>query len=373
MKFRILIIVIFFLACLAGLVLLKNKIWPARAIHRVDMFDSGKDWSGFLLENAVLSSDSDRVIIESQSGTIRSPIVKTRFPFDEMVITWNCIADTQSGLAIALAVGDDTTKMHRFLYQRWGELPESVPDEFAFGVGDSVSGVGRIDVDIAKLKKSCRYYRFEVLAYSNSPMPFMLDRVSVCYSNTKAGPMLAAKFAVQAMPIKPVALAVPFFAQGSLPDSISSRTCSPTSLTMVLNYHGLFCSPMEVSGAVYDREHDIYGNWPYNIQAAYALGISKTWLGRHGSFGELYDEIAKGCPVIISIDVPPGKLRGAPYKSTGGGHLIVVRGFDEAGNVLVNDPAGDEPAEGMVAYDIGELTEVWVDHGGVAYHLWPKL
>ena len=63
----------------------------------------------------------------------------------------------------------------------------------------------------------------------------------------------------------------------------------------------------------------------------------------------------------------------ARLKTTGGaGHLIVVRGLDGKGNVLVNDPAGDNPQEGIVAYDLKTLTELWVDHGGVAYHLWPE-
>jgi uncharacterized protein YvpB len=168
-------------------------------------------------------------------------------------------------------------------------------------------------------------------------------------------------------------LAVPFFAQGSLPDSIADKTCSPTSLTMVLNYHNHQYSTLEVSAAVYDPFDEIYGNWPYNMEAAYLMGLQKTWIGRHNSFNEIADEINSGKPVIISIDVPPGKLVGAPYTTTAGaGHLIVVRGFDGKGNVLVNDPAGNNPQEGIVAYDLKTLTEIWVEHGGVAYHLWPE-
>ena len=81
---------------------------------------------------------------------------------------------------------------------------------------------------------------------------------------------------------------------------------------MVLNYYNHQFSALEVSAAVFDPYSEIYGNWPYNMEAAYLMGLQKTWIGRHNSFNELAEELKSGRPVIISIDVPPGKLPGAP-------------------------------------------------------------
>ena len=50
-----------------------------------------------------------------------------------------------------------------------------------------------------------------------------------------------------------------------------------------------------------------------------------------------------------------------------GGHLIVIRGFEPDGDVILNDPAfRAERGEGSV-WTQQELETVWFDHGGVAY------
>jgi hypothetical protein len=140
---------------------------------------------------------------------------------------------------------------------------------------------------------------------------------------------------------------------------------------MVLNYQGCNCSHLEVSELVYDPNNEIYGNWLYNVQAAYMLGMKKAWVGRHNSFNELIPELLSGKPVVISIAFDYGKLLGPPISQTEG-HLIVVRGFDKQCRVLVNDPAGHDVSDGISAYDLDELTAAWVGHGGVAYHIWPE-
>jgi hypothetical protein len=352
------------------------RIWitPARAIHQVDFYDNGSDWRDFQLTNASPNSDSSKIYIAENFASLISPNAKAKFPFNEILLCWNCYAGDSSGLSINIAISDDSLTWYEFAYQNWrsksiigSNHEDSLPRK-------KIPGVGFVGTDIIKLDKPAKYYRYKISFFKNDSLPFYLDRIGVCYSNTKANLCLYGKFdSGSAKDIPEVSLAVPFFAQGSLPDSIADKTCSPTSLTMVLNYYNHQYSALEVSAAVYDPFNDIYGNWPYNMEAAYLMGLQKTWIGRHNSFNEIVDEINSGKPVIISIDVPPGKLVGAPYSTTAGaGHLIVVRGFDSDGNVLVNDPAGDNPQEGIVAYDLEALTEVWVEHGGVAYHLWPE-
>ncbi len=372
MKTKALVIILFFIVALTGLIVLREMTATPIAIHGLDMFDKGSDWIGFRFENMYAQSDSDKFAAADRYAGLYSPIISADFPFDEIVLTWNCRCDTDAGLAVIIGIGDKEEIKHRFFYQCWGAFPESLITAMKNQYPDSIHGIGKVDIDILKLNRKYTNYSFDFHSFNGGTYPYMVDLVTICYTNTFAGPSLAARHDPRISPISPIVMSVPFFAQGTLPDSISSRTCSPTSLAMVLNYHGLDYNHLETSLAVYDPLHEIYGNWPYNIQAAYNLGMAKAWLARHNSFGEIYPEIAAGNPVIISIDVPPGKLKGAPYNSTGGGHLIVVRGFDDKGNVLVNDPAGDNPQEGLAAYDIDELTRVWVAHGGVAYHLWSE-
>ena len=72
--------------------------------------------------------------------------------------------------------------------------------------------------------------------------------------------------------------------------------------------------------------------------------------------------IAAGLPVALSISWQGDDLPGAPLARSDG-HILVVRGFDARGDVIVNDPA--QPAVRHV-YPRAAFARCWLDHGGVA-------
>jgi len=372
LKIKPFIVVIAFFACLVLVIFARQEISGEYKIHHVDFYDNSEDWAGYKFENVILNGDKTKLMLESPNlpGVLESPIEKTNFDFDEILLSWNCLAGNPGGLFISLSVGSDSNAWYEFAYQKWGEF-----DTDAIEIPDQplkIPDIGRLDEDIIRLKRAMNFYKFKITCMAGADREFILDRISVCYSNVSANIRQYHVNSPLAPDIEPIDLAVPYRSQHWLPDSISGLTCSPTSVTMILNYHGREFSTLEVAEEVYDKVNDIYGNWPYNAQAAYVLGLNKTWVGRHNSFNELVDELKAGKPVAISIAFDKDqKLTGAPYKSTDG-HLIVVRGFDNDGNVLVNDPAGDNIEEGVVSYNIDELTAVWTGHQGVAYHLWPE-
>jgi hypothetical protein len=167
-------------------------------------------------------------------------------------------------------------------------------------------------------------------------------------------------------------LPVPFLSQKTSRDELSGRLCSPTSLAMVLNYHGAACAVEGTAAAAYDPAHDIYGNWPRNVQAAHERDVSGM-LTRFGSWTSVEETLAKGRPIIASIVVEPGELRGAPYASTDG-HLIVIRGVDERGDLLVNDPAAGTAETGRLTYRRQDMERVWFENTkGTAYVLEPRV
>ena len=372
MKIKPFIVIIAFFACLVLSVFARQLISGEYKIHHVDFYDNGEDWAGYKFENVILNSDKTKLILVSpdQPGTIESPPEKTNFDFNEILLSWNCLVNSPGGLFITLAVSSDSNDWYEFAYQKWGDL-----DAIIIALPDlpmKIPDTGWLDEDIIRLVQKMRFYKFKITCLAGANGEFILDRISVCYSNISANIRQFHVNSPLVPDIEPIELAIPYRSQHWLPDSISGLTCSPTSVTMILNYHGREFSTLEVAGVVYDKVNEIYGNWPYNAQAAYVLGLNKTWIGRHNSFNELIDELKAGKPVAISIAFDKDqKLTGAPYKSTDG-HLIVVRGFDGNGHVLVNDPAGDDVSDGVNAYDINELTAVWTGHQGVAYHLWPE-
>lgn len=81
--------------------------------------------------------------------------------------------------------------------------------------------------------------------------------------------------------------------------------------------------------------------------------------------------IAAGVPVIISLGWKAGELAGAPGSSSG--HIIVIVGFDAAGNPVVNDPwaAVDGPTV-QKTYPRAQLESLWLQHsGGTVYLMYP--
>jgi hypothetical protein len=156
--------------------------------------------------------------------------------------------------------------------------------------------------------------------------------------------------------------------------------CSPTSLAMVMGYYGALPGPgatrwvgaqpdpwvAEAARRTFDRTYDGTGNWSFNTAYASTRGLD-AFVTRLRSLREAEDLVAAGIPVVISVSFASGALAGAPISGTAG-HLLVVVGFDAAGNPVVNDPAGATNAEVRRTYDRGQLERAWLGgSGGTAY------
>jgi uncharacterized protein YvpB len=155
--------------------------------------------------------------------------------------------------------------------------------------------------------------------------------------------------------------------------------CSPTSLSMVMAYwankggrRSLNQEVPTVAHGTYDYGYRGNGNWPFNTAYAAAYGL-KTSVNRFSSLGQVERWIAKGVPVIASISWGRGRLTGAPIPASSG-HLLVIRGFTEAGNVIVNDPAAGSNSVVRRIYQRDEFHRAWFESGsgGVAYLVRPE-
>jgi hypothetical protein len=155
--------------------------------------------------------------------------------------------------------------------------------------------------------------------------------------------------------------------------------CSPTSLSMVMAYwankagrRGLNQEVPTVARGTYDNGYRGNGNWPFNTAYAASYGL-KASVNRFSSLGQVERWIANGVPVIASISWGRGRLTGAPIPASSG-HLLVIRGFTEAGNVIVNDPAAGSNSGVRRIYQRDEFHRAWFTSGsgGVAYLVRPE-
>ena len=189
-----------------------------------------------------------------------------------------------------------------------------------------------------------------------------------------------------------VDLAVPTYSQelhqGHYPDydNGGEAWCSPTSTAMVVGYWGTGPTPAETAWVtppldavvdhaarnVYDYTYDGCGNWPFNTAYAAHFGL-EGFVTRLRSLAEAELFIAAGIPLVASVSFSKGELKGAGYGTNG--HLMVIRGFTAAGDVVANDPASHliaDNAQVRVVYDRAQFENVWVPRsGGIVYVIRP--
>jgi len=144
--------------------------------------------------------------------------------------------------------------------------------------------------------------------------------------------------------------------------------CSPTSLSMVLTYHAVpEILIEEVAAHIHDSAYGGTGNWTFNVAFAGEVGLRGVVVYLR-DFAHARAFIDAGLPLIVSYRWSGSELPGAPLEHSAG-HLAVLRGFDERGDPILNDPAHPDV---RVVYPRAALEMLWLRGGGVAYALAPR-
>ncbi len=136
--------------------------------------------------------------------------------------------------------------------------------------------------------------------------------------------------------------------------------CSPTSLSMVLDYYGIKLDTITIAGAVYDNSGGIYGNWLFNTLYASTFGLY-SFVARINSFDILYKLLSLDTPVIASISYKAGELKKAAVKKTKG-HLVVIKGMTSKGDIIVNDPAAGDNKSVERVYNSHQFFKAWIEN-----------
>jgi hypothetical protein len=292
-----------------------------------------------------------------------TPIVRPPIRFDEVLPSWNIHVPDGGGVAIDLKL--ELSGVRGVTpWLRVGQVgdPPNLPS-----VTECPLGRVATDYFTSHERFAGALLRF-TFRQPRSGYPVVVERWALCFSDRSGE--TPATFDAGAEPPREGwqrRLPVPFRSQRVEDPTIAGRICSPTSVSMVLAYRGVDLPTGLVAERLYDAEHDIYGNWPHNVQGAFSLGVPGH-VTRFNDWRAVRRSIAEGQPVIASISAVEGQLTGAPYEETSG-HLFVICGFDGRGDVLVNDPAAPAAEAGLLTYARDELEEVWMRKGGTAYVL----
>jgi hypothetical protein len=334
-------------------------------------------------------------------GSWTSPSYRLRFGATQLVASWNAATPDDTWLQVEMqgrtAAGATTTW---FTMGRWalgdGDIARtSVPDQ------EDANGFVDVDTFVANTGVTLRSYQLRVTLYREAG-----TRVSPKLA--MAGAMTSAVPDRFTVPTSPPAgawgheLPVPPFSQniheGQYPQygGGGEAWCSPTSTAMVVDYWGRGPKPDDLSWVdpsyadpavdhaarfIYDKDYDGTGNWPFNTAYAASFGLAAHVTRLH-SLAELERYILAGIPVITSQSFMASELDGAGYGTAG--HLMVIVGFTENGDVIANDPASSSDAAVRNVYKRDQFENIWLrtkrhnadggissGSGGVAYIVAP--
>ena len=327
--------------------------------------------------------------IPAVAGRWTSPMYATGFGFTELVASWN--ADTPSGSWLQVEMRGVTDQGHLTKYNvmgRWAYDDDTIFRTSVGGQGDA-DGYVSIDTFFAK-DHPLTQYQLRVTLYreAGSAARPTLRRVGAVASDApNEKPYIPSPLGGA----EGITLNVPQFSQeihsGQYPqyDGGGEAWCSPTSTLMVVAYWDALPRATEWSWVdpsyadpwvdntarhVFDYHYNGTGNWPFNTAYAGGRGLDAFVTQLH-NLTEAEQFIKAGIPLVASIAAEPNKLTGFLFRGTDG-HLLVIVGFDRAGNVVVNDPAETSDASVRKVYDRAEFENAWLPAtGGVVYVMKP--
>ncbi|OGO38634.1 MAG: hypothetical protein A2W35_09585 [Chloroflexi bacterium RBG_16_57_11] len=305
-------------------------------------------------------------------GDATSPVIPADFAFTEAIASWN--TSTPEGTWIETLIRAQLNGRWTKWYNLgiWAAEIDTVARHSVRLQGD---GDGYVAVDTLVLtnkKELGNAYQIKLRLFSaNGTTAPSVQNLSVAYSTSPINkPGLSTGNPARWNTL----VAVPECSQMVYPDG-GEVWCSPTSTSMVLGYWtgdtGL-CEPRvraAVEG-VYDWIYDGHGNWPFNTAYAARFGL-QGYVARFTSLAQAEEWVAVGVPVVASIAWGKGELTGAPIPSSSG-HLMVIVGFDGAGNPIVNDPAASSDEDVQRTYLRSEFETQWLSaSGGTVYLIYP--
>jgi hypothetical protein len=355
---------------------------PAGILDKLVQVDTADKWSDGTTFNANVRDDSPAPRVElgfkesdfPRTGSWTSPEVKAQFPFTELIASFNPNTPPNTGVTLEVRVEQNGVWSPFIYMQSWGRVL-TPPGQRVKWDG------GRADIDQLSLDRYAPKYQakislisFDFDAKSRAAAP-AVRRLSVCYSGVVTDAKKREKVLRDSNDptTRPTTIGqwardlnVPFRGQGDFknPRALWGMICSPTSVSMVLQYYGIDRPTPENALAIYDPYYDLFGNWGRAISYAGSLGLD-AHLERFRNWEQVKEKIAAGVPVIASIRFRPGAVKGFLYEETAG-HLLVIRGFAPGGDLIVNDPASRDKGNGVI-YKAEDMAKAWFDNGGVGY------
>jgi hypothetical protein len=325
-------------------------------------------------------------------GTWTSPVVELDYDVDQAISSWNAVTPTGTWVeTLFRARYADGTESKWYVLGRWTSGMDYAAGDIhrtsLNGQGDT-DGTVLTDTYASRKKRKPVAFQTQVRllrpagASSTPRLDAVTTMTSAAYPDhhktTSAFTLGGAK-----------ELKVPPYPQNIHSGEYSEYGgggevwCSPTSSAMVMKYFGASPSADELADIpyadpevdyaamhVWDYAYDGAGNWPFNAAYAHTYGLD-SFVTRLRSLAEVERFVDAGIPVIASVSWKLSDMPEAGYATNG--HLLVIIGFTDEGDPIINDPAANSHENVLSVYTRENFEKVWQEStGGVVYIYHPK-
>lgn len=331
-----------------------------------------------------------------------SPMEPLDFRATEVVASWNATTPPGTWLEIEARAVTETGETTRwFVLGRWTETDLDITPTSVPGQGDAFA---RVDVDVLAANGDHAFTALQVRVTGcsvrgGSHMPtvrligVMASRTASGTSTTGTSAAAASDSTTSDPAASGVLIDVPTFSQqvhrGEYPewDGGGASWCSPTAVSMLLahwrrgptledyawvdpSYPNRFVA--HAARHTFDEAYGGAGNWSFSAAYAARFGLV-AYVTRLRGLDEAELFLRAGIPLAASVSFRGADLDGAGYDTSG--HLLVIVGIDEAGNVICNDPASHGLAsddEVRTTFRREQLQRAWLEgSGGITYVIHP--
>ncbi len=248
----------------------------------------------------------------------------------------------------------------------------TVDGGYSASAGSQQCDWGQVDTDTVVLKKDFDSVELKITFHSRIVELQLRPLLAAISVNRSGATSKSYDFTV---PVDDVNLAVPLRSQRESAEG--EGWCSPTSCGMVLDYWAkvlhtpsLSVPTPVIAANVYDKVWQGTGNWSFNMAYIGSLPGIAAVAARLPSLNVIEMLLRQGIPPIVSVSYD--LLKGA-HRDNDPGHLMVVTGFNERGDVLLNDPYYNpcDPESGRMEVPVNLFDIAWQRSKRLVYIIAP--
>jgi hypothetical protein len=273
---------------------------------------------------------------------LTSPWLYPPRAWNELVVSWNAAGTAGGGLSLEARASRGKAVTPFYILGRWSSETNQFPRT---SVGGQKDQWAEVQTDTLVCRKLMERVQVRVTLRGAGALP-RLKFLGICTCDTAASPeSLAPQRSAWGKVIE-----APRRSQLGHPGA--AGWCSPATVSMILGYWAARLHRPEldvpvdaVARAVYDPGWAGTGNWVFNTAFAGQFDGMRAYVARLAGLPEIEAWVAAGLPVAASVSFD--LLNGRPADE-GNGHLIVVVGFTERGDVVANDPWPNPKQENSV-------------------------